>query len=364
MPDISIIVVTWNGRQHLDACLGAIAAQEGVDAETILVDNASTDGTLDYVRSRYPWVRVIALDRNHGFAGGNNAGAREARGRYLAFLNNDTAADPRWLRTLRGGLDETRGVALATSRIVYMHDPQIVDSAGDGLTRWGGAFKRHHGGAARDVGESRDVFGACGAAFIIQKAVFEAIGGFDPDFFLSHEDVDLSYRAQLRGYRCRYVADSIVHHRGSASIGRASRLAVFHGQRNLEWMYIQNTPLPLLVRTLPGHVLYNAAAAVHFTRQGLLGAFVSAKLAALAGLPRALRKRRAIQRTRAVPARDIWKQLEPRWLALKLREKRFDMGIADGRPVRRSESGNRLVRRSESGSGPVRRSEAKADDAT
>jgi GT2 family glycosyltransferase len=340
VPDISIIIVTWNGRQHLDACLTAIAAQEGVDAETILADNASTDGTIDLVRSHFPWVRVVALDRNHGFAGGNNAGAREARGRYLAFLNNDTVADRLWLRTLRAGLDEPRGIALATSRIVYMHDPEIVDSAGDGLTRWGGAFKRHHGGQARDVTESRDVFGACGAAFIVPKAVFDEIGGFDADFFLSHEDVDLSYRAQLRGYRCRYVADSIVHHRGSASIGRASRLAVFHGQRNLEWMYVKNTPLSLLVRTLPGHVLYNMAGAVYFARHGLLGTFVSAKLAALRGLRRALRKRATIQRTRSVPARAIWTQLEPRWLALKRREKRFDLGISEqARPVRRGVGG-------------------------
>jgi GT2 family glycosyltransferase len=337
LAEISIIVVTWNGRQHLDGCLRAIAAQQGVDAETILVDNASSDGTVAYVRAQYPWVRVVALARNDGFTGGNNAGAREARGRYLAFLNNDTSADPQWLRTLRAGLDEARGIALATSRIVYMHDPEIVDSAGDGLTRWGGAFKRHHGGPARDVAESRDVFGACGAAFIIPKAVFDEIGGFDPDFFVSHEDVDLSYRAQLRGYRCRYVAESIVHHHGSASIGRASRFAVFHGQRNLEWVYIQNTPLPLLIRTLPGHLLYNVAAAVHFARYGVLGAFLSAKLAALAGLPRALRKRAAVQRTRSVPARAIWNQLEPRWLTLKLREKRFDMSIAEqARPVRRT----------------------------
>jgi GT2 family glycosyltransferase len=329
MPEISIIIVTWNGRQHLEGCLTAVAAQEGVDAETILVDNASTDGTADYVRARFPWVRLLVLDRNHGFAGGNNRGAREARGRYLAFLNNDTVADAGWLRALLAGLDPRRRVALATSRIVYMHDPDVVDSAGDGMTRWGGAFKRNHGGPARAVTESRDVFGACGAAFMIPRAVFDELGGFDADFFISHEDVDLSYRAQLRGYRCRYVADSIVRHRGSASLGRASRLAVFHGQRNLEWVYVQNTPWPLLVRTLPGHLLYNAAAAVHFTRHGLLGTFLSAKVAALRGLPRAWRKRAAIQQARAVPARAIWTQLEPRWLALKLREKRFDVAIAE-----------------------------------
>ena len=327
-PDISIVIVTWNGREHLEGCLTAVASQQGVDAETILVDNASTDGTIDFMRARFPWVRIVSLDRNHGFAGGNNAGAREARGRYLAFLNNDTIADPNWLRALRDGVDEPRSIALATSRIVYMHDPSTVDSAGDGMTRWGGAFKRHHGGAAADATESREVFGACGAAFIIAKQVFDTLGGFDPDFFISHEDVDLSYRAQLRGYRCRYVAGSVVRHRGSSTLGRASRLAVFHGQRNLEWVYVQNTPLPILLRTLPGHLLYVAAAAIHFARHGCLGTFLSAKMAALWGLPRALRKRTRIQQARSVPARAIWDQLEPRWLALKRREKRFDATLA------------------------------------
>ena len=329
MPEISIVIVTWNGLEHLEGCLTAVASQQGVDAETILVDNASTDGSAEFVRTRFPWVRLVSLDRNHGFAGGSNAGAREARGRYLAFLNNDTIADPRWLRALRDGLDEVRGIALATSRIVYMHDPATVDSAGDGMTRSGGAFKRHHGGPAAEATDSREVFGACGAAFIISKPVFDSLGGFDRDFFASHEDVDLSYRAQLRGYRCRYVAGSIVRHRGSSTLGRASPMAVFHGQRNLEWVYVQNTPLPILVRTLPGHILYNAAAAIHFARQGLLGTFFWAKVAALRGLPRALRKRARVQQMRTVAARTIWDQLEPRWLALKRHEKRFDNGLAE-----------------------------------
>lgn len=330
MPDISVIIVTWNGREHLDGCLAAVARQQGVDAETILVDNGSTDGTVDFVRARFPWVRVVALARNHGFAGGNNAGAREARGRYLAFLNNDTRAEAGWLRALRAGLDEAHGVALATSRVVYMHDPEVVDSAGDGLTRAGGAFKRHHGGRAADAGESREVFGACGAAFLVPTAVFHEVGGFDEDFFVSHEDIDFSYRAQLRGYRCRYVADALVYHRGSSTLGRSSRVSVFHGQRNLEWLYVQNTPLPLLLRTLPGHLVYNAAAAAYFARRGLLGTFLAAKAAAVARLPRALRKRAAIQRARRVTSRAIWDQLEPRWLGLKRREKRFDARLAEG----------------------------------
>jgi GT2 family glycosyltransferase len=332
-PDVSIIIVNWNGRRYLDACLDAVAAQEGVTTETILVDNGSTDGSTAYVAERYPWVRVVALSENRGFAGGNNTGVREARGRFVALLNNDTAADAGWLKALLAAVGGDEDV-LATSRIVYMHDRRVIDSAGDGLLRWGGAFKRHHGDSVDAVMESKDVFGVCGAACLIARRVFDELGGFDEHLFVSHEDVDLSYRARLRGYRCRYVADAVVAHHGSSTLGRSSRFAVFHGQRNLEWVYLKNTPTSLLLRTLPGHLVYVAAAAAHFTRVGLLGTFIRAKLAAIAGIPRVLRQRAEVQRTRRVDADAIAAHLDRAWLSTKLKEKRFDVGLAEGGPGR------------------------------
>ena len=331
-PEISVVIVTWNGRHYLEACLNGVAAQRGVDAETIVVDNASTDGTSDYVRQHFPRVRLVRLAENRGFAGGNNAGVREASGRYVALLNNDTIPDPDWLQALRAGVDAGDGYQLTTSRIVYMADPGVIDSAGDGLLRSGGAFKRYHGARAHDAAQSGEVFGMCGAACLLPKAVFEELGGFDEDFFASHEDVDLSYRARLRGYRVRYVADAVVRHHGSGTLGKVSARAVFHGQRNLEWVYLKNTPAPILLRTFPSHLLYNAAAAVHLTRLGLGGPFLRAKLAALAGLPDILRKRAAIQRSRRVAAAEIWRQLDAGWLSRKLREKRFDLRMADRHP--------------------------------
>jgi GT2 family glycosyltransferase len=331
-PDVSVIIVTWNGRQHLDACLDAVAAQRSVRFETVLVDNASTDGTVHHVRSRHPSVRVVALGSNRGFAGGNNAGVAEARAPVVAFLNNDTIAEPDWLQALVGGLDEAGGFALVTSRIVYLHDPQIIDSAGDGFLRAGGAFKRLHGMPSAQAGEPSEVFGVCGAACLMPKSVFEELGGFDEDFFASHEDVDLSYRARLRGYRVRYVPDAIVRHQGSATLGRQSARAVYYGQRNLEWVYLKNSPASILLRTVPGHLAYNVAAALHFARAGQVWPFVRAKGAAFAGLPAALRKRAAVQRTRRVDAAEIWRVLEPRWLGRKMREKRFDQGVARVRP--------------------------------
>ena len=328
VPDVSVIIVTWNGRRHLDACLDAVAAQKGVSLEAVLVDNASSDGTVDHVRGRHPAVRIVALPENRGFAGGNNAGVAEARAPIVAFLNNDTIADPGWLVALVGGLDPASGFALATSRIVYMHDPQIIDSAGDGYLRAGGAFKRLHGMPSAEAAEPLEVFGVCGAACLMPKSLFHELGGFDEDFFASHEDVDLSYRARLRGYRVRYVPDAIVRHQGSATLGRQSARAVYYGQRNLEWVYLKNSPAWILFRTAPGHLAYNVAAAVHFARAGQGLAFIRAKGAALAALPATLRKRAAVQRTRRVAAGEIWRVLEPRWLGLKMREKRFDQGVA------------------------------------
>jgi GT2 family glycosyltransferase len=329
-PLVSVVVVTWNGRQYLEACLDGVAAQVGVSTETILVDNASTDGTVAFVRERFPGVRVVALPENRGFAGGNNAGVREARGRLVALLNNDAVPEPGWLQALVAGVDEQRGFTLVTSRIVYMHDPGVIDSAGDSLFASGGAFKRYHGAHVEMARESTEVFGVCGAACLMPKCVFDELGGFDEDFFASHEDVDLSYRARLLGYRCGYVADAVVRHHGSATIGRVSTFAVFHGQRNLEWMYVKNTPISLLLTTLPSHLLYVGAASVHFARTGALGVFVRAKLAALAGMPGVLRKRRQVQRTRRVDVAALRPLFETRWLSTKLREKRFDAELAGG----------------------------------
>jgi GT2 family glycosyltransferase len=327
MPEISVIIVNYNGRSHLQTCLAALQEQEGPAFETILVDNASSDGSAEFVRASFPSVQVVVLDRNRGFAGGNNAGAAAARGSLLVFLNNDTRVEPGWLTGLRHGLSWGDRVAMATSRIVYMHDPTILDSAGDGMTRAGGAFKRGHGAPATLHVRRGEVFGACGAAFLIRREVFEDVGGFDEDFFLSHEDVDLSYRVRLLGFRCVYVPEAVVRHAGSATLGRTSAQSVFYGQRNLEWVYAKNTPGAVLALTLPLHFAYLAAAFAYFSWAGRLPSFVSAKWAALRGLPRIWRKRREVQRRRRVSPREIWNVLEPGWVGLKMREKRYELGV-------------------------------------
>jgi GT2 family glycosyltransferase len=331
-----VIVVNYNGRRWLERCLtaadqagrAALAQGRVGEVEILLVDNGSTDGSADLIRELFPAVRLLALDENFGFTGGNNRGAAAARGEWLAFLNNDTEADEQWLAALTRTLASDPAIGLVTSRIVYMDDPGVIDSAGDGYLRAGGAFKRGHGQPAAAWDEPGSVFGACGAACVIRRPLFDALGGFDPAFFMAFEDVDLSYGVQLLGHDCRYVPDAIVHHAGSASLGRLSERAVFYGQRNLEWVYVKNTPWPLLLRSLPSHLLYVTAAAFYFARAGAFLPFVRSKWAALIGLPGMLRQRRARQRLRVAPSRRIWARMEPGWLSLKLREKRFDLQAA------------------------------------
>jgi N-acetylglucosaminyl-diphospho-decaprenol L-rhamnosyltransferase len=329
-PTISVIIVNYNGARWLTGCLSALTDDSTVSREIILVDNASSDESLEIAR-RYPDVRIAAQTRNLGFAAGNNAGARLARGEWLGFLNNDTVPRPGWLAALRRALDSDRTTALAAARLVYLHDPSIIDSAGDGWTRSGGAFKRGHGQPATRYDRPAEVFGACGAAFMIARRVFDELDGFDENLFLAFEDVDLSYRARLLGYRCVFVPEAVVEHAGSATLGRLSADAVFFGQRNLEWVYLKNTPWPLLLVSAPLHAVYLLAAAAYFARCGRLRPFLRGKAAALAGLRSVLRQRRLWQTRRRVSPAALWRVMERRSLRLKRREKEFDLSIATSR---------------------------------
>ena len=197
-PRTSVIVLNYNGAAFIDRCLDAVSTQSG-SFETVVVDNHSSDGSAESAR-RHPTVRVLALEANRGFAGGNNAGAAAAQATdYFVFLNNDTVAQPQWLDALVATLDARPDVALATSHIVSLKDPDVIDSAGDGYLWAGGAFKRWHGERTRPGAAVEEVFGACGASFAIRRSVFESLGGFDERFFMVYEDVDLSVPRQAPG---------------------------------------------------------------------------------------------------------------------------------------------------------------------
>jgi len=246
-PRASVIIPNWNGLALLRPCLDSLARQTCDCFEVLVVDNASTDGSVEAVRSEYPTVRVLALPSNRGYAGGCNAGIEAARGRYLVLLNNDTEAEPAWLERVVDALDEHPEVGMVASRIMLHDRRDMLHSAGDlygcdGIPNSRGVWQRY--GPPYD--EMRYVFGACGGAMGCRREMLEDVGVFETAFFMYCEDVDLNWRAQLGGWKCLYLPDAVVYHHLSATGGGA--LASFYVGRNTLWVIARNYPWPLLRR--------------------------------------------------------------------------------------------------------------------
>ena len=325
-PLISVIIVNWNGKQFLDACLTSLRRQTFPDFETILVDNGSKDGSLDYVRQNFPEVRAIALGSNFGFSGGNNAGFEHARGDLIVLLNNDTAVHPEWLEQIEKAATRFPRAGSFACKMLYFDDRTRIENCG---------FDVSLAGATLEVGrdqsdgpewaEPREVFGACGGAAVYRRSMLEKIGFFDPDFFLIYEDVDLAFRAQLSGFACVYTPGAVVYHRYRASIGTLSPTQVFYSQRNIELVYWKNMPMSVLMRSLPQRLLYEFGAAAYFIKAGAGRDFVSAKAEAVRFLTAALKSRKRIQQHRAItdaqllglmkraPLAAKWKKLLSLW---------------------------------------------------
>jgi GT2 family glycosyltransferase len=207
-PVVIVIVLNWNGRVHLEECLSSLRNQTFRDFEVILVDNGSEDDSVPFVRERFPEVQTVALSENRGFAAGHNAGIAVAQGEFIVLLNNDTMADPGWLAALHRATQERTEWGMWASRVVLFDQPEVLDSAGDELTLTGAPFKRGHLQPASSYSHPQEVFGPSGAAALYHRGVLEELGGLDEYFFLIHEEVDLAFRARLRGYGRGLLSDS------------------------------------------------------------------------------------------------------------------------------------------------------------
>lgn len=218
---MSLVVLNFNGQEHLEACLGSVAALDYPKdrLEIILCDNGSSDGSLAYVRSRFPEVRVVALDRNYGFAEGNNKAAAQARFDWVGFLNNDMRLDPGWLRNLVEPLREQPGLACLSSRIMNW-DGTTIDFAGSGINFQGFGFQFDFGLRESVHNAPRRIFSPCGGAMLIRRQLFLDIGGFDPTYFGFYEDADLGWRLNLLGHETWYTPAATTYHRQHGSFKR------------------------------------------------------------------------------------------------------------------------------------------------
>ena len=306
----TVIIVSWNGRHLLPDCLNSLQAQKFKKFETIVVDNGSSDGSVEWVHRHHPEVRVVPLSSNQGFCAANNIGYHLVDTKYVALLNNDAVAHPLWLESLVDALEKNNQAGFAASKILHYEKPDTIDRAGDSYTRAGVGLLRGRGMSFHAYEKPEWIFGACAAAALYRKGMIDEIGFFDEDFFLLHEDVDLSFRAQLKGYGCLYVPTAEVYHKTSSSIVRDSNISIYYGHRNMEWVYLQNMPGRLLGRTIVLHLAHMVGSFIYFSCRGQMRNILRAKWDAFRHAKAVLRKRRRIQKGKRVEDIYIWNLLE------------------------------------------------------
>lgn len=310
---VSIIIVNWNGEQHLPTCLDSLAAQSYRDFEVVLVDNGSTDGSLALIRGSYPWVRLVSLPGNTGFATGNNRGLEAARGEYIVTLNNDTRAERDWLSILVRVAEAHPRAGMVGCRICSFDDHDLIDSIGvavcrDGMSR--GQY-RNQRWSTLGLGEVEEILFPSACVALYRRAMLDQTGFFDDDFFAYAEDTDLGLRGRLAGWEAVAATGAVVYHKYSQSGGVFSPLKVYLVERNHYWVALKSFP-PGLLLAVPFFtavryaeqllaVLGGHGTGAEFVASGSRGGIARALLKGfrdgMTGIPRALGKRRQVGKT-------------------------------------------------------------------
>ncbi len=305
-PQVTIIIPNLNGRQHLAYCLPSLLEQRYRDYEIVLVDNGSTDGSIEFTQRSFPGVKIIASKRNLGFAGANNLAIRATTSPYIVTLNNDTRVDRNWLDEMVRVAERDQNIGMIACKILYMAEPHLIDSAGLEIDLVGMARNRYNGLANPAETEPYEVFCPAGAAALYKRAMLDEVGLFDEAFFAYCEDMDLGWRARLMGWKCVYVPTAVVYHYHSATSGQGSQFKRYLLTRNRIWTVVKNYPSPQLWLYLPQLIFYDLAAMIYRIWLEKNLSPVRGRLAALTQLRPMWQQRRVIQQRRSVS----WSQLK------------------------------------------------------
>ncbi len=243
IPAISVIIANLNGEKYLPDCLGALSRQTFRDFEVIVVDNGSTDGSLDLLKKDFPWVRVIELKENTGFARANNIGFEASSSQFVATLNNDTIPGPGWLQALYDTAVKDSAIGMVASKIYLGREGNELDSAGmliypDGMSRQRGRGEKDNG----QFDSSCEVLFPSACAALYRREMLREIGYFDEDFFSYCEDADLGLRGRLAGWQARLAPSASVRHLYSGTGGKYSMFKAFLVERNHLWVLLKNMP--------------------------------------------------------------------------------------------------------------------------
>ena len=251
--DVTIIIPNYNGKHFMAPCLASLENQSCKSFEILVVDNASTDGSLEYMRENHPSVRCIALDRNYGFSRAVNVGIQASHTPYVILLNNDTTVDPDYVQEMLRAIRTSKRIFSVSSKMIQMYHRDLIDSAGDLYTLLGWGVCRGAGRPVSNYTEADEIFTACAGAAIYRRSAFEKIGYFDESHFAYLEDIDIGYRARIFGYQNRYCPTALVYHVGSGTSGsKYNAFKVKLSARNSIYVNYKNMPLPqLVINALP-----------------------------------------------------------------------------------------------------------------
>jgi GT2 family glycosyltransferase len=304
---VAVVIPNWNGRHLLPACLAALSQQSYPDFEMVIVDNGSTDGSIDWITETHPQVRLLVNQENQGFAAAANQGIRATAGRYVALLNSDTQVDTNWLAALVEAAEANAEVGMCASKMLFSDRPEVINSTGICLDLAGIAWDCRGGSPNDDSDqEPQEVFGPCGGAALYRREMLDEIGLLDEDFFAYLEDVDLAWRARRAGWRALYVPTARVLHHHSATGVEGSPFKSFHLGRNKIWLLVKNYPFG----QAPAYgflcLLYDFAAVAYALAGRRDPHALYGRIAALSGL-RSMWRKRHTSRT--------WNQFDSAWFA-------------------------------------------------
>ena len=250
---VTVIIPNYNGLRFLKDCLTALENQSMKDFETLVIDNASSDESVTYIRENFPNVNVMVMEKNLGFSGGVNVGIQSAKTPYVLLLNNDTEVDTHFVEEMVHAIEESPNIFSVSSKMIQFYDREKLDDAGDlyGILGWG--FQRGIDAPATSYTKKEEIFSACAGAAIYRKDVFEKIGYFDELHFAYLEDIDVGYRGKIAGYKNMYCPTAIVYHVGSGTSGsKYNSFKVKLAARNSVYLNYKNMPnIQLVINSLP-----------------------------------------------------------------------------------------------------------------
>ena len=245
-PIVSVIIVNYNGEIYVDKCLNALRATTYSNFEILVIDNNSTDRSSDLIKKKYPYVKLIELKKNMGFAFANNLAAKEAKGDFYIFLNNDTIVTETWLSELVKALTESPDKEVAIAQSFLVRDDGEIDSSGDFIDKFG----RPYSSKLKNPPDKRLIMSARAASMIIKKEVFWKLGGFEEIFFSSFEDVHLGWKAWIAGYKVTLASNSIVYHFTGQTVKRLKTRMNFHSMKNQACIILLNFEFPLCIKNI------------------------------------------------------------------------------------------------------------------